>query len=535
MKTLLFYFFVVALAITSNSQTIPFNYNLKLKPVIVSGLPGLHSFAFAQSGGKWLVIGGRKDGLHARQPFNAFLETNNNSTIYVIDIVNNQFWTASVNTLTNGLKEQLQSTNMNFYQDKDSLYIIGGYGYSPSSLDHITYPNLTSISVNGLISSIVNGTSIAPHFKQITDSRFAVNGGHLGKIGASFYLIGGHKFDGRYNPMGMATYTQTYADGLSKFMISNFGSTLSISNYTKTIDMVHLHRRDYNLLPQIFPSGEVGYTISSGVFQIGVDLPFLYPVDIKASGHLPITGFNQYLSNYHSANISAYDSINNTMHSIFFGGMSQYSYIGNVLTQDNNVPFVKTISRVSRNGSGTLQENIFPIEMPSLIGASAEFIPNHSIPHYDSEIIKLSQITGDSVLIGHILGGIYSSQSNPFTSNTTNATNAHNTIYEVWILKSQPTSIKPLDGTNPLVISVFPNPTKSQINIEFNIPSDGDMDLQVTDIKGKIVWSKQLFGLVKGNQTIPISNNLNLTNGLYSFNFTFNGKYSIVKKVQLTD
>lgn len=162
MKTLLFYFFVVALAITSNSQTIPFNYNLKLKPVIVSGLPGLHSFAFAQSGGKWLVIGGRKDGLHARQPFNAFLETNNNSTIYVIDIVNNQFWTASVNTLTNGLKEQLQSTNMNFYQDKDSLYIIGGYGYSPSSLDHITYPNLTSISVNGLISSIVNGTSIVP-------------------------------------------------------------------------------------------------------------------------------------------------------------------------------------------------------------------------------------------------------------------------------------------------------------------------------------------------------------------------------------
>ena len=307
MKLFLFYISILAFAFSIKVQTIPFNYSLKLKPVTVSGLPGLHSFAFAQSGNKWLIIGGRKDGLHARQPFNAFLEVNSNSDIYVIDVINNQYWTASVNTLASGLKEQLQSTNMNFFQDKDSLYIIGGYGYSATALDHVTYPNLTSISVTGLINAIVNGTPIVSNFKQITDTRFAVNGGHLGKIGTTFYLIGGHKFDGRYNPMGMATYTQTYVDGLSKFTINNYGTALSVSNYTKTTDMVHLHRRDYNLMPQIFPTGEEGYTISSGVFQIGVDLPFLYPVDIKASGHNPVTGFNQYLSNYHSANISTFD------------------------------------------------------------------------------------------------------------------------------------------------------------------------------------------------------------------------------------
>jgi hypothetical protein len=42
---------------------------------------------------------------------------------------------------------------------------------------------------------------------------------------------------------------------------------LSISNYQTVTDAVHLHRRDYNLLPQVFPNGELGYTISSGVFK----------------------------------------------------------------------------------------------------------------------------------------------------------------------------------------------------------------------------------------------------------------------------
>lgn len=535
MKKIIFILSILAITITFNAQTIPFNYSLKLKPVTVSGLSGLHSFAVAQSGGKWLVIGGRKDGIHARQPFNAFLAASSNTDIYVVDVNTNQYWTASVNTLATGLKEQLQSTNMNFYQDEDSLYIIGGYGYSATIADHVTYPNLTSVSVSGLINAIVNGTPITPNFKQIIDSRFAINGGHLGKIGSTFYLVGGHKFNGRYNPMAMATYTQTYVDGLSKFNINNSGTGLSVSNYTKTIDMVHLHRRDYNLMPQIFPTGEEGYTISSGVFQIGIDLPFLYPVDIKASGHTPVTTFNQYLSNYHSANISTFDSINNTMHSLFFGGMSQYSYIAGVLTQDNNVPFVKTISRVSRNATGVLQENVFPIEMPALIGASAEFIPNHAVPHYHSEIIKLSQITADSTLLGHIYGGIYSTQIDAFTANNTGATSANSTIYEVWLLKSQLTAIKPLDGSNPVTVSVFPNPTKSEINMTFNLPSDGDMDLHITDVTGKIVLNKQFYGLLKGKQTINVSNKLKLANGLYSFNFTFDGKYSTVEKVMITD
>ncbi len=292
-------FLLLAFSFNAQSQS-NFNYTISLEPITVDNLPGLHSYAHAQHQGKWLIIGGRKDGLHARQPFNAFPASQNNTDFYIVDVQNNQLWSASVNSLPTGIQEQLKSTNMNFYQDGDSLYIIEGYGFSASNNNHITYPNLTAVNVSGLINAIENSQTITPYFKQINDDIFAVTGGHLKKFNGKFYLVGGHRFDGRYNPMGNPTFTQTYTNQIRMFSIDYSGTQLSYNNYSAITDAVHLRRRDYNLIPQIFPNGEEGLTISSGVFQINADLPFLYPVDITSSGHTPITSFNQYLSNYHS-------------------------------------------------------------------------------------------------------------------------------------------------------------------------------------------------------------------------------------------
>lgn len=279
MKKIFFWLFVCVYQFNIAQSTFP--YNVVLTPITVTGLPGLHSYVFGQDNGKWLIIGGRKDGLHARQPFNAFPVMQNNTSIYVVDVINNQIWSASLNVLPNGINEQLQSTNMNFYQDGDTLYIIGGYSFSATANDHITHDKLTSINVSGLISAIMANTSIVPYFKQIANTNFAITGGQLGKIDNDFYLIGGHRFDGRYNPMNNPTFTQTYSNAIRKFQIDNSGTQLSISNYSEIVDQVNLHRRDYNLVPQVFPNGELGYTISSGVFQISADLPFLFPVDAK--------------------------------------------------------------------------------------------------------------------------------------------------------------------------------------------------------------------------------------------------------------
>jgi hypothetical protein len=505
MKKYTFLFLCLLSMATTWAQN-TFDYSLQLTPISVPNLPGLHSYSFAQHNGKWLFIGGRKDGIHARQPFNAFPQTQNNSTLYVVDIATKQVWTASVTSLPTGIKEQLQATNTNFHQDGEVLYLIGGYAFSATANDHVTFDKLTSVAVPGLIQAIVEGTSIAPYFKQIADPVFANTGGQMGKIGNEFYLIGGQRFDGRYNPMNNPTFTQTYASKIQKFTIDNSGTQLSFDNYTAVMDEVHLHRRDYNLVPQVFPNGEQGYTISSGVFQINADLPFLYPVDIKSSGYFPQTQFNQYLSNYHCGKIGLYDAVANRMHSLFFGGISQYYYSNGTLIQDNTVPFVKTISRVTRFGDGSLMEYQMPLEMPNLKGAGAEFIPNSNLPHFENEVIKLDQIAENEFVIGHLYGGIQSPTTNAFTSNQTSATIADPTVYEVKLLRNLDLHAPTINGANPFSFTVVPNPAVNDtVRLQFNLPYIATLDYFITNLEGKILDDGEIEGISEGNNAMNFS------------------------------
>lgn len=521
-----------SLFMNTKAQT-SFDYQVELTPVHVANLPGLQSYVFAQHDNKWIIIGGRKDGLHARQPFNAFPLANNNSTIYVVDINTNQSWSVSLSTLSTSIQEQLQSTNMSFYQDEDSLYIIGGYAFSPTANDHITFDKLTSVNVSGLMDAIINGNSIIPYFKQISDSAFAVTGAQLGKIGNTFYLVGGQKFMGRYNPMGNPTYTQTYSNQIRKFTLDNSSTQLSFSNYSTITDAVHLRRRDYNLLPQIYPNGEEGYMISSGVFQMTTDLPFLYPVDIKVGGYTPQTTFNQYLSNYHSAKVALFDSINNNMHSLFFGGMSQYYYQNGALIQDNNVPFVKTISRVSRDANGNLQEYQLPKEMPDFKGAGAEFIPNNNLPHTHSEIIKLNPINQDTILIGHIFGGIKSSSLNPFTVNQTTTTSADTSIFAVRLIKQKNVGFQEINGRNPYEIMVYPNPVSNIINIGFNATKMVEVEYYISNSFGQIIQQDEIIVSHLGENTTTISlENSNQSSVLY-LTLVFENKFFITKTLNV--
>lgn len=508
-----------------------FDYNVVLTPITVSGLPGLHSYAFGQHNGKWLIIGGRKDGIHARQPFNAFPSTQNNTNMYVVDIATQQVWSASVASLPTGIKEQLQSTNMNFYQDGDALYIAGGYAYSESAANHITFNNLTSVDVPNLINAIITGTPITSYFKQISNDVFAISGGQLAKIGTTFYLVGGHRFDGRYNPMNNPTFTQTYSNAIRKFTIDNSGAVLSYANYEEIIDAVHLHRRDYNLVPQVFPDGELGYTISSGVFQMAVDLPFLYPVDVKAGGYFPQTGFNQYLSNYHSGKVGLYDATLNQMHNLFFGGMSQYYYQAGNLIQDATVPFVKTISRTSRTASGDLYEYQLPVEMPNLKGAGAEFIPNKNVPHYANEVIQLTNITDNDFVIGHLYGGIVSSSLTAFTNNQTGLTAADPTVYEVKLIKNTPLSAQQIDGKNPFSVIISPNPTLSDtIRVTFTMPYETAVNYMISTSEGKVVEEGAIEGIRKGESSMNFDISAAKTE-LVILTFIFDDKFYVSEKV----
>lgn len=525
----------LALALTISSvayaQT-AFPYNFELVPVEISGLPGLHSYAWAQHEGKWLVLGGRKDGLHARQPFNSFPGEENNTDIYVIDPEEKQFWSSGIAGLPTSIREQLQSTNMNFHQDGDALYFLGGYAYAASLNGHITFPYLTRIDVPGLLDAVIAGETIDTYFAQVQDDRFAVSGGHLEKLNDLFYLVGGHRFDGAYNPMGNPTYSQEYTNQIRKFRLEDTDDGFIVADFSSITDEVHLHRRDYNLLPQIFPDRQEGFTISSGVFQVGADLPFLYPVDILESSYSPVTDFNQYLSHYHSAVAVMYDSSLNEMHSIFFGGMSQYYYQEGELLQDDLVPFVNTISRLSRDANGTLEESKLEAEMPALLGASAEFIPSELLPHTPSNILKLNLLESDRVVIGHIFGGLASPSLNPFSLNLTSSTWANSTIYEVHLIRDQTSGWTPITaGKNPLEVNVYPNPATSMVNIEFELEEAGEIHYFLSNLSGQIIHQSSFLEATPGTNSYSLDIS-SFPDKLLLLTLVLDGKYISVVKLE---
>ena len=49
---------------------------------------------------------------------------------------------------------------MEFYQNEDYLYLVGGYGYSATIADYTTFDKLTAVDVPSTINAIINNTSI---------------------------------------------------------------------------------------------------------------------------------------------------------------------------------------------------------------------------------------------------------------------------------------------------------------------------------------------------------------------------------------
>jgi hypothetical protein len=478
------YFFTSALLFllggTSHAQQ-PFAVTLADEPI--TAMPGIHSFAFAQSNSKWLFIGGRTNGLHGfLTPF-AFETQYANDQVTVVDPIANMNWAASTTSLPDSIREPITSTNMEYYQDGNTLYMMGGYGWKNSINDFITFPTLTAIDVNGLMNAVMTGGAINSYFRQITDTNLAVAGAHLKKMDTTYYLVFGHRFNGYYHVLDSLN-DQRYSNAVRTFQINDDAINMSISNFQEFVDTANYHRRDYNLVPQIFPGGEFGFTAFSGVFRYGITQPFVNSVDIKPMNFTVNNNFTQNLNHYESAVMPVYDSLNNTMHNIFFGGMSMY-YIDSVTqaqTLDTLVPFVKTISRVTRAADSTMTEYVLPITMPGFYGSNALFIPLPSVNTYHNSIINLNALSGVT-LVGYIVGGINSPARN-ISSTAPESSTASTRVFGVYI--DMTVSVPEIKLSSDIADFIaYPNPSQEIINLEFSVRTEGNVKLELFESTGK--------------------------------------------------
>ena len=512
------------------TYTQPSAFDVKLEPIAIENLGGLQAFAHGEYDGKWILFGGRLDGLHQRQPFASFDVAGHNNQIVIIDINTGKSQKRSLSELPKNLSEPLSSTNMQFIQEDDVLFLIGGYGYSNTEGDHTTYNTLTAVDLPTLVHAIENQSPILPAFKQITHPKLQVTGGYLGKIDDIFFLVGGQKFIGRYNPMGPnhgPGFIQEYTNAVRKFRINN-ASDLSIELLDEWVDDYAFHRRDYNLGAKINSDGSEGLTLFSGVFRPDVDLPYLDCIHISKNSFEIQPNFDQLFNQYHTAHVPLYDSTMQDMHTLFFGGIGLYFLKNGTLTKDDNVPFVNTISLVTLDKEGQMTESALNATMPNLMGASAEFFIADDIETYRNGVIKLNTITTDTTMIGYIYGGIHSSQANIFFINDGSQSVASPTLFKVYLIKNK-LSVTKNDRIHYNDFNVYPNPVKHALHIDFNVINPTPMTIFIQDIEGRVLLKQEVDNVRVGNNSITVP-----TDTLPQQTFIVSisdGKHLIAKKI----
>ncbi|MDF1697100.1 MAG: T9SS C-terminal target domain-containing protein [Saprospiraceae bacterium] len=508
------------------------HFSVDLEPMQITELGGLQSYAIGSSNGEWLIVGGRLDGLHRRQPFASFSPDGNNQDIIVVNPSSKKIWRTSLAQLSPSLKEQLSSSNIQFYQDGERLLLTGGYGYSPTKDDHVTFPYLTIIDVPNLIQSIKKNQISDRDFIQIEHPDFQVTGGRLGKIKDVYFLVGGHKFMGRYNPMGPEHgpgFEQVYTNEIRKFKV-DYTKEVKVEFLAAIHDERHLHRRDYNLVPFI-KDKSAGLMAYSGVFQPNADYPWLYPVHITNETFKPLENILQYFNHYHCASLPIYDKEREEMHTFFFGGIAQFLLEDNVLVQDNDIPFVNTITDLSFSQNDGFQERVLEKKMPGFLGAGSEFIFHDNAPKYSEGVLSGDEITSNRIHVGYIFGGIRSSKANIFWINEGEESIASSVIYKVYIQKATAENIN-LQNAPIERVFIYPIPELETVRLVVEMENSAAVELTIRNEKGVVVHKEKIAEEdVKVGKNIFNLKEVGIGFGEFQYELNIGGK-RIVRKVR---
>lgn len=465
-------------------------------------MPAVHSAAYGIYDGRWFIIGGRINGLHGFTPPNGFKPNGVNSTIYMVNPFNDTRKERHVlqNITDTTLLDALQAAFYQFAQNDSMLYITGGYGLLTDSTDNHTLSTLVAVNLKQLKSALENNTSIAPCFRVLEDALFKVCGGNMYRTDSLYHIVFGHDFNRSYSVNDtLGFFTQQYTNAIRSFVINDDGVNLSISSINIITDSINFHRRDYNLVPQIFPDGTLGQTAFSGVFQYYSRQPYLNCVNIKPTSYEVINNFNQNLSQYASGFMPVYNSADNKMSTVFFGGMSLYTYDAstNALLVDSLVPFVPTISKVVRHADSSLTEYVNPTEMPSLIGTNSFFIVDDTIPTFANGIINLNALPYGTTRVGSIIGGINSDL--PHVSNTPNFSYASGFVMRVYLTKIIDTHTPETEVKNNILnLIAYPNPASKNITIQFETSKPEPVTIVILNQAGQQIDTYQLPKNEKG-------------------------------------
>ena len=401
-------------------------------------LPGLQSFVWGRLNNKIVLIGGRIEGFHGLTGRDsAFKSRLANTSVFVLDIATYSYKEMKMDAIDLSL-QQFFSTNMEFCQNGDSLFLVGGFGKINTSdlRSNYTFNKMVTLSISSLINQVEmsNGNIKKAILQTASSPILQVTGGELYKKGNIFYLSFGQNFNQIYS---IGT-TGIYTSSVKTFSVTNG----IISDTASYVNSTMLHRRDLPVT-EIITKDQVMLAAFGGVFSSTND-GYLNPVYVSMNGK-SISAIQDTLiqktNQYDCAMISIFDVTSNSNTTVLLGGIGQYQYHVSTGIWENGdqgakLPFVKTITQmIYQNGKMTQNIQIPPKypELPVLIGANAIFIPSANLI-YSNKTIDYSKITSDSTSIGLMYGGILSQMP---TSSEIYPTSLNTKLYQVYLVKNK--------------------------------------------------------------------------------------------------
>jgi hypothetical protein len=165
-----------------------------------------------------------------------------------------------------------------------------------------------------------------------------------------------------------------------------------------------------------------------------------------------------------------------------------------------------------------MAEYKLPVEMPALLGASAEIIPDDAIPLLPNHVVDYSSVTTDTVLAGYMVGGIISTAPNIFTINTGAESSTFTTIYKVYLTRSTSAGVDVVNkqSVDDLEFQIYPNPNDGILYISFHLGEQDKVLLTVRNVSSK--KNKELYypAMQPGKQTLRIALDASNASGLYT-------------------
>lgn len=403
------------------------------------GAPRIQSFVWAQWDGKWIFIGGRAAGFHGvGQGEVDFPRAKANLKIWVIEPPSAagpakvySFPVAGLPASLNAVKDQWTSTSLLHFQDKDTLYLAGGYGQN-SAGETVTYPILSSVNLPALVAGVTQEKdTFSSTIAYVESPLVQSTGGELVKLDdGCVYLVGGHVFMGSYRGFEAAgekntpKASQVYLGEIRKLRVTRpRAGKLEVALVERFQDP-EFARRDLNVSLTILPDGKsLGAAAYGGVFTKD-QLNFTHPIYFGASAAPQIdAAFEQKMSAYTCAKLLMFDPDSSTMYTTFFGGISRWTWnyaTGQFekapLAGDRNkdaryldgLPWIDHISTLARGPRQTFEFVQPGHRLPAYVGTNAAFLPVAGLKRVreDAAIYDLRQLRGKRVLLGYLYGGI---------------------------------------------------------------------------------------------------------------------------------